>query len=67
MTDVIQATAEQIQRLRQRIPNDSQTAQAIDRDAPWKEIYASAEKEGFRELCATICLGQRDAQQNAGE
>ncbi|MDA8382379.1 MAG: hypothetical protein M0037_04820 [Betaproteobacteria bacterium] len=67
MTDVIQATAEQIRTLRQRIPNDSKTAQAIDRDAPWEQIYASAEQEGFRELCATICLGQRGAQQNAGE
>jgi hypothetical protein len=53
-TDPNVATQAFIQDFRTRLPRGSQTADAIDRGAPWEEISACAEAEGVHQLAAAL-------------
>jgi hypothetical protein len=54
ITDPPIATEAFIRDFRSRLPHDSQTAAAIDRNAPWEEISACAETEGIHKLAAAL-------------
>lgn len=42
------------------LPNDSKTAQAIDRGAPWGEICECAQEEGLGELATTLFQAEQE-------
>ena len=59
-TDPTVATQAFIQDFRRRLPDGSQTAVAIDRDASWEEISACAEAEGVHQLAAALLNPERE-------
>ena len=59
-TDPTVATQAFLQDFRTRLPDDSQTATAIDRGAPWEEISAYAEAEGIHKLAAALLNPKRE-------
>ncbi|HRF62973.1 MAG TPA: hypothetical protein P5260_07705 [Candidatus Competibacter sp.] len=59
-TDPTVATQAFIQNFRTRLPNDSKTAAAIDRGAPWEEISECAEAEGVHKLAAALLNPERE-------
>ena len=50
-----------IRDLRTRLPNDSETAAAIDRDASWEEISECAEAEGIHQLAAALLNPEQES------
>jgi len=58
--DPTAATQAFIQDFRTRLPNDSKTAAAIDRGAPWEEISECAEAEGVHKLAAALLNPERE-------
>ena len=59
-TDPTVATQAFIQDFRRRLPDGSQTAVAIDRDASWEEISECAEAEGVHQLAAALLNPERE-------
>lgn len=52
-----------LQTFRRDLPDDSQTAQAIDRGAPLAEISECAEQEGVHQLSAVLFEAQQEESQ----
>ncbi len=50
----------QIRELRADLPDESKTAQAIDRGAAWEEISACAQAEGLGTLAATLFEAEQE-------
>lgn len=56
-----------LQNFRRDLPNDSKTAQAIDRGAPLAEISECAEEEGVHQLSAVLFEAQQEDAQARSE
>jgi hypothetical protein len=56
-----------IRQFRGSIPDDTETARAIDRNASWTELSQIAEQDGYMELVELICLAERDEGQNESD
>ena len=50
----------QIRALRNKLPDDSRTAKAIDRGATWEEISESAQKEGLGNIASTLFEAEQE-------
>lgn len=52
--------SDQIRELRNRLPDDSRTAKAIDGGATWEEISAAAQEEGLGNVAATLFEAEQE-------
>ena len=59
-TDLATTIATRLRETRADLPNDSKTARAIDRGAPWGEICACAQEEGLGELATTLFQAEQE-------
>lgn len=59
-TDPAQATAAFIREIRKDLPEGSQTAAAIDRDATWEEISELAEEEGLHQIASVLFEAEQE-------
>ena len=55
----------QIRQLRDLLPADSKTAQAIDRGATWEEISESAQHEGLGNMAAMLFEAEQEEEHEA--
>jgi hypothetical protein len=58
--DLITLARERIRSFRANLPDNSQTAQAIDRGATWVEISENAEQEGLHELASILFEAEQE-------
>jgi hypothetical protein len=60
LEDLVTLARERIRNFRANIPDDSKTAQAIDRSATWEEISECAEEEGLHELATILFEAEQE-------
>jgi hypothetical protein len=58
--DLVTLARERIGNFRANIPDNSRTAQAIDRGAAWEEISECAEEEGLHELATILFEAEQE-------
>jgi hypothetical protein len=58
--DLVTLARERIRSFRANLPDNSQTAQAIDRGATWVEISENAEQEGLHELASILFEAEQE-------
>ena len=60
LEDLVTLARERIRNFRANIPDNSKTAQAIDRGATWEEISECAEEEGLHELATILFEAEQE-------
>ena len=58
--DLVSLARERIKSFRANLPDNSRTAQAIDRGAKWEEISECAEEEGLHELASILFEAEQE-------
>ena len=57
---MVSLARERIHSFRANLPDNSRTAQAIDRGAKWEEISECAEEEGLHELASILFEAEQE-------